>query len=221
MRYALVHRGEQIVHHLELDKKRKREGVAVEITREPGAYRLTLIAADQPGLFAAICGTLASYGMDILKAEAASNASGCILDEFRFADPMRTLELNPDEIGRLEWTIACVVKGAIQVPDLLKRRRPPARPKVLPKTPARVVFDNEASQSSTLIEFVGEDRPGLLYDLASALSSSKCNIELVLIDTEAHRAIDVFYVTEGGAKLRDRTQKELEQKLLRVAAGTA
>ena len=48
-----------------------------------------------------------------------------------------------------------------------------------------VHFNNEASDECTLIDFVGEDRPGLLYDLTSAISNAGCNIELVLVDTEA------------------------------------
>ena len=58
-----------------------------------------------------------------------------------------------------------------------------------------------ALSHAELVEIVAEDRPGLLYDVASAISSNGGNIEVVLIDTQAHKAIDVFYVTADGAKL--------------------
>ncbi len=218
-RYLRTNTPEQIAHHFHLEQKRKREGVAVEITREPGAYLLTVVAADHPGLFASICGALASFGMDILKAEASSNRCGCILDLIRFADPMRTLEMNPDETGRLQWTVECVVKGAIQVGELLKRRRPAPRPAAGPKLESSIRFNNDASDSSTLFQFIGEDRPGLLFDLASALTSAGCNIELVLVDTEAHRALDVFYVTRNGIKLDGAAQSQIQTALQGPGAG--
>jgi [protein-PII] uridylyltransferase len=219
IRYLRTNTHQQIAHHFNLEQRRRREGgVAVEITREPGAYLLTLVAADQPGLFASVCGALASYGMNILKAEASSNAAGCILDLIRFGDPMRTLEMNPDEAGRLQWTIECVVRGAIQVPDLLKSRRPAPRVIGGAHIHTSVRFNNDASDMATLVEFVGEDRPGLLFDLASAFSSAGCNIELVLVDTEAHRALDVFYVTRNRGKLDDATQNRLRTTLERAGS---
>ena len=216
VRYLRTNSPDRIAHHFNLEQRRRREGVAVEITREPGAYLLTVIAADQRGLFASVCGALASFGMNILKAEASNNRSGCILDVLRFADPMRTLEMNPDEIGRLQWTIECVVRGAIQVPDLLKSRRAAPRITGSAKVQSSVRFNNDASDTATLIEFVGEDRPGLLFDLASALTAAECNIELVLVDTEAHRALDVFYVTKDGMKLDDPTSSKLRVVLERA-----
>jgi hypothetical protein len=45
------------------------------------------------------------------------------------------------------------------------------------------------------------------------------NIEIVLIDTEAHKAVDVFYVTRGGAKLDEAMQDDLRSGLLRAAEG--
>lgn len=216
-RYLRTHSREEIDRHYDLYKRALRDGVAIETVREAGAYVMSVVAHDHPGLFAPLCGGLASFGMNIVKAEAFSNAAEHAVDVIRFTDPMRTLELNPGEVDRLQWTLECVVRGSIEVRDLLKRRRP-AKPlssgaKIFP----RVRFNNEASDRSTLIDFVGEDRPGLLYDLASVLSSYGCDIDVVMIDTEAHKAIDVFYVTQEGGKLSERTQTELSQEMLKAA----
>ncbi|MDQ2842484.1 MAG: HD domain-containing protein [Acidobacteriota bacterium] len=212
-RYLRIHSPEQIEEHFRLEQLRVRDGVALEISREPESYLMTVLSADHPGLFADLCGTLASFGMSIAKAEAASNANRCVLDEFRFADPTRTLELNPVEIERLRWSVECVVTGAVKVSDLLKRRRPTPRPNRASRLLPSVRFDNFASDSCTLVNFTGEDRPGLLFDLASILTKAGCDIEVVLVNTEAHRAIDVFYVTKGGAKLDKIMEEDLVRQL--------
>jgi [protein-PII] uridylyltransferase len=77
-----------------------------------------------------------------------------------------------------------------------------------------VAADNDASSSATVFEVVTQDRPGLLYHLASAISRARCNIEVVLVDTEAHKALDVFHVTTGGEKLSQETAEVLRLSLL-------
>jgi len=72
---------------------------------------------------------------------------------------------------------------------------------------------------ATLVEIVAEDRPGLLYDLARTISTAGCNIEVVLIDTEAHKALDVFYVTRQGKKLDEAAQQSLRENLLAACQG--
>jgi [protein-PII] uridylyltransferase len=216
-RYLRTHTREDIEHHLELYKRAEKDGAAVEIIHRGGTYLMTVLTRDRPGLFASLCGALASFGMNIVKAEAASNAAGFVLDLLRFTDPMRTLELNPSEMDELLHTIKGVVNGAIETGDLLKRRRGPPRPRREAKIAAAIRFDNRASDISTLIDFDGEDRPGLLYDLASALSRSGCDIEVLMIDTQAHKATDVFYVTRGGRKLDQAAQAKLHDDLLRAA----
>jgi [protein-PII] uridylyltransferase len=216
-RYLRTHTREQIEHHLELHKSAERNGVALEIDHSTGAYLMTVLTRDRPGLFASLCGALASFGMNIVKAEASSNAAGWVLDLIRFTDPLRTLELNPTEVDRLRRTVQDVAKERVGVMDLLKRRRAAPRPRREAKVLPVIRFDNEASDVSTLIDFVGEDRPGLLYDLASALSQAGCNIEVLMIDTQAHKAIDVFYVTRNGGKLDERMQHQLQADLM--AAG--
>ena len=89
------------------------------------------------------------------------------------------------------------------------------------RIPARISFNDEASGTATLIEIVAEDRPGLLYELASAISEHSANIEVVLIDTEAHKAIDVFYVTAQGAKLDAESQQHLAEALRKACGAEA
>jgi [protein-PII] uridylyltransferase len=189
----------------------------VDIRRLESAYQLTMVTtADRPGLFAAVAGTLSSFGMNILRAEAFSNRRGLILDTFTFADPTRTLDLNPTEIDRLRTTAERVILGKVEVKELLRNRPKPVLPSRSARINARVAFDSEASGTATLVEIVAEDRPGLLYDLASAIAASGCNIEVVLIDTQAHKAIDVFYVTKGGKKLEPDQRQPLEEALRRA-----
>ena len=85
-------------------------------------------------------------------------------------------------------------------------------PKV--KIDPRVYMDNACSAHSTLLELTATDRPGLLYDVTSTLSELGCNIEIALIDTQGHTAVDVFYVTSAGAKLDAKHQESLRTALL-------
>jgi [protein-PII] uridylyltransferase len=215
-RYLRTHAHEEIRRHAELGSQAASRGVAVEVTAGKGVFLANVLAPDKPGLFASLCGALASFGMNIVKAEAFTNASGLAVDQFRFTDPLRTLELNPTEIDRLRLTIERVVTGREDVKFLLKRRRSISRSSRAAQISPMLRFNNEASELATLVDFVGEDRPGLLYDLASGFSAAGCNIELVMIDTEAHKAVDVFYVTSEGKKLDEAMQRRLKNSLARA-----
>jgi [protein-PII] uridylyltransferase len=212
-RYLRTHTHAAIDAHMALRDRGRGRGVAVDVERADSAWRLTLVAADQPGLFASVAGTLSSFGMDILKAEAFSNRRGLVLDTFTFADPHRTLELNPSEVERLRMTTEKVLLRKADVRELLRNRPKPRLPSRTAGIQTRVAFDSEAGATATLVEIVAQDRPGLLYDLASAMSLNGCNIEVVLIDTQAHKAIDVFYVTAEGRKLAPGKLEVLKEAL--------
>ena len=62
--------------------------------------------------------------------------------------------------------------------------------------PADVTIDNSLSNRQTVIEISGLDRPGLLYDLTTALGKLNLNIASAHIVTFGEKAVDVFYVTD-------------------------
>ncbi len=213
-RYLLRHTESQIAAHFALAQRSADSGAAVELSRQNGFYSLTVVTRDRPALLAAFAGALAGFGMNIAKAEAFANGKGIILDSFVFTDPHRTLELNPTESDRLTRTLERVALGRLDVRDLLRSRPAPKPPSRRARIHPTVSFDTSSSAHATLIQVIAEDRPGLLYVLASAISSVGANIEVALIDTEAHKAIDAFYVTLGGEKLKPAAEGELKAKLL-------
>ena len=214
-RYLFAHSPEEIAAHFEMARRLSEKDVQLRLELRGPIYALTLLATDRPFLFAGVSGTLASWGMDIWKAEAFANAAGVVVDTFHFTDPHKTLELNPSELARLQKNIEDVLSGAIPVETLMRGRdaaHSNSQPKVNVATQIR--FDDGSSPHSTLMEIVTQDRPGLLFRLSSALANFGCNIEVALIDTEGQRALDTFYLTFGGAKLTPDTQERLRTRLL-------
>ncbi len=213
-RYLWTHDRAEVESHVLLFAEARRAGVAIDIERRAGNWRLTIVTADRPFLLASLSGALASFGLNILKAGAFTNAAGYAVDNFTFADPARTLELNPPEVERLRRLIARVAVGEARVEDLLKNRPERKAPSRSGRIEPRVSVDAEASSSATLCEVIAQDRTGLLYSLTSAISRAGCNIEVVLVDTEAHKAIDVFHVTKDARKLDASEASALRQAVL-------
>ncbi len=211
-RYLRTHTPAEIEGHVKLYELSRPTGVAAKLEHTDGTWRATVVARDMPFLFASLAGAFSSFGLDILKAEAFSNARGLIVDTFVFGDPRRTLELNPSETDRLLDLLRHVATGKTDVRVLLKNRPQPESKRAA--EPPSVEFDSYACATATLVEINAQDRPGLLYSLATAFSSAACNIDVVLIDTKGRRAIDVFYVANQGSKLSPETQAIVKERLL-------
>ena len=215
-RYARTHTEAQIQAHVNLARDAASTGSAISLERIHGIWQAVAIAKDRPFLFAPLAGAIASFGMNIVKAEAFSNSAGLAVDTFSFEDPHRTLELNPEEITRMRKTLTSVAKGNEDVRQLLAGRRRGAGKKS--RVEARVILKNDAVPTATLLEIVAEDRPGLLHELASAISRAGCDIEVVLIDTMAHRALDVFYLKYGEGKLPEELHEGLRDELMVICS---
>jgi len=89
-----------------------------------------------------------------------------------------------------------VLEGRLQLPEVVARRaadRGKTRPFVVEP---EVTINNQWSDRYTVIEVSGLDRPGLLYQLTTAISKLNLNIASAHVATFGERARDVFYVTD-------------------------
>jgi [protein-PII] uridylyltransferase len=216
-RYLLTHAADEIVSHYRMHQNWDGVEPQIDLLKQNGYYQIVLLTLDRPALFARVAGTLSSWGMNILKAEAFSNKAGTVLDTFRFVDLFRTLDMNPTEKARLKRSVADSVSGEIDVREMMETKfKPTAKlPKV--KIQPSIHIDDKCSSHSTVVEITTQDRPGLLYDISADLAELGCNIEVAIIDTQGQSVIDVFYVTRGAGKLdaalQDRMRDALRQRL--------
>ena len=213
-RYLRIHGASDVLAHAEMAARLGQDGVQLNLKQVRHWYELTLVTADRPFLFASVSGALAAWGMNIVKANAFSNASGIVVDTFYFTDRFRTLEMNLQEWERLKKSIAAVVKGEADVARMLRDRLKSEKvngTKV--KIATQIEFDDGCSAHSTMVQILTQDRPGLLYRMCSLVSKHECNIEIALIETEGQMAIDVLYLTSGAAKLSADRQAALGHAL--------
>lgn len=219
-RYLMVHTAEDVMRHMQMADGLALDPVQVELKRGRHWYDLTLVTKDRPFLFATLAGVLAAWGMNIVKANAFSNAAGTVVDTIHFTDRFRTLELNLSEWARFKRSVTDVLMGEADLDKMLRDRQRSEKGAIAKvKVETKIEFDDTSSSATTLVQVIAQDRPRLLHRIASCLSDQECNIEIALIDTEGQMAIDTFYLTSGGKKLKAEHCRRVEKALVEELRG--
>ena len=162
-----------------------------------GVTELTVVAPDHPRLLSFIAGACASAGANIVDAQIFTTTDGLALDTICIS---RAFDQDEDELrraGRVAQTIEKALRGEIRLSEAVAARHDQARSASKTFTVAPdVMMDNNLSNRYTVFEVSGLDRPGLLYELTTALSDLNLNIGSAHIVTFGEKAVDVFYVTD-------------------------
>lgn len=175
-------------------------GETLSLTATTDAFRsvteVSIYTGDHPGLFSQLAGAVAMCGSNIVDAKIFTTADGMALDLFSLQDADGQPLGDERRIGRLRETIKKVLGGDVVPRTVIDARQVRRRDEAFRVEP-RALIDNSASDTHTVIEVNGRDRPGLLHDLTRALFVARLSIHSAQIATYGERAVDVFYVKDG------------------------
>jgi [protein-PII] uridylyltransferase len=174
---------------------------------------------DRAGLFSQIAGSLSAAGLTILSAQIFTRRDAIVLDTFFVVDATTGSLANAEQRERFEHLLGELLAGEdVNLHALIARQnitRPLYQAYIGERIPTQIRFDNEASDTRTLIEIETEDRIGLLYAIAQTLTEVQLDISAARVCTEKGAAIDSFYVHEigGGKVVAPERQKTIESRL--------
>jgi [protein-PII] uridylyltransferase len=183
---------------------------------------VTIYAADHPGLFSKISGALAVAGGSIVDARIHTMTNGMALDTFWIQDASGGAFDQPHRLAKLSALIEQALSGRLRLTQEIHKLSRDSFGKRMRAihAPPRVVVDNHASHTHTILEVNGRDRPGLLHDVTAAISDEGVQIASAHVTTYGVRAVDVFYVKDiFGLKVEnERKLASLREALLKALA---
>jgi [protein-PII] uridylyltransferase len=161
--------------------------------------RLVVAAPDQTGLLATVAGMLTLSGANVQAATTISDA-GTEMALLRFL-VVPAFERLPDW-SRFRADLETALRGGVDIDRLLVEREARysrLRVPTAARTPdVRVIFDNQSTPDSTIVEVRAPNRGPVLYRVTHALTGSGLTITCALVSTLGAEAVDVFYVRVPG-----------------------
>lgn len=174
--------------------------------------RVSICTWDRLGLFSKIAGAFAVAELNVLSAHIYTRGDHVVLDHFGVCDRELQAVHDQKQIAAVESILQRTLtqEEDIHFEQLLDKVR--TNRGVVPRIrevriPTIIGFDNEISETRTVVEIQTEDQVGLLYTLTYTLSRLNLDISFAKIFTEKGAAIDSFYVQDySGQKITDAGQ---------------
>ncbi|NNE83584.1 MAG: [protein-PII] uridylyltransferase [Alphaproteobacteria bacterium] len=189
--------------------------VEIRVVRDLDVTEVSIYAQDHPGVFSRIAGALAAVGASVVDAKVFTTPEGMALDVLWLQDANGEAFAQTSALARMSVQIERALAGEMKRDEAHAARTfVPERTRVFTVAP-RVIIDNQASATHTVIEINGRDRPGFLFSVTRALYALSLQISSAKISTYGERAVDVFYVKDGfGMKVTHEDRAEKIRKTL-------
>jgi [protein-PII] uridylyltransferase len=161
-----------------------------------GTWRVTVAAADRPGLFATLAGVCALAGLDILAADAFPAPAGIALDVFT-VHSATLAPVGPDTWARFERYLEAGLTSRLALETRLAEKR---RHYAASRDDAVRVEIGASNDYATEVTVVAPDRVGLLHDLALAITADGLDIRWAKATTRDGIVRDVFHVNDASGE---------------------
>ncbi len=212
-RYLSCYAADEIAHHIGIARSIQKELLSVEweIEKECQA-KVTICTKDRYGLFAKMTGSMFLNRLNILEAQIHTWGNSIVLDTFWVMDATGNIDRH---LHQFKKDLEEILSGKASLRELLSKRKESngIKQKVIPRVPQEVKVNNQDSDFYTIVEVMGEDRLGILYDVTQALTEHGCDIHFARISTLGNRIVDVFYIQdEWGEKIKEKNRTDRLKK---------
>jgi [protein-PII] uridylyltransferase len=169
----------------------------VEVKRLDEVHEIEIVSPDQRGLLSIVAGVLSILRMDLRSARTRTVDGVAVMTWIVALDAYAQ---DPDAVRILE-NLQRALAGELDIEAKLEDRMRNYRryPGILVPPPL-VTAMNDLATDATVLEVRMHDRPGLLFDLASFISTCGVDIRAAIVATLGAEAFDTFYITDGAGR---------------------
>jgi len=201
--YASSTTAEDIVNHISLLASLDANKFDARVLEKQTHWEVTVVANDGDALLCAIAGTMVHLELSILSARIFTRVDGKAIDKFWISVPEgakegtsgleqvlirelgKNFQLSMPELHELQARIKPKT-GFAKVRDVL--------------TKPSVSFSNSISDNFSTVDLTCSDRIGLLFQVTKVFSDLNLKVHGAILTTEADKAMDAFYITNGSNK---------------------
>ncbi len=196
--------------------------VRIHLQHHRAYTEVSIFCIDRPQLLALFSAAL--FGADCSIVDASIDThNDVVVDTFRVVDIFSGKHLRAEQAAQLRQMIQSVCAGELDAEQLFERYRRKWVRKLRKLPKKNVTLDvayiphfSADGGEQTIVEVYAPDTFGLLYRLASELSTFGLNVVFAKIATRVDGVVDSFYVvdSEGKAFTDEQKRQELKQRLL-------
>ncbi len=192
------------------------DGAVSASLRNDGTIEAIVYGSDRDGLLSQLAGTIALLGVGVRAVQAMTTKDNKVIDIFILQSTNGEAFKDESLVKVIHEKLLATLRHPHQNPPQISPRLGDRRS--IFKVEPSVNLDPDASQDCLVVEAIGLDRPGLLYQLTDTLLKLGVIIRSAHVSTYGERAVDSFYLQDApGYKITNkRRQQSIEIRLLNV-----